>query len=70
MPRYVKFAFLVLPFGDISRITTPFLKHKATVFYGIPLGSMNTIITRRLTKNGKVLVTLTKKIFLVSKFKI
>jgi len=35
-----------------------------------PFGSMRAIITRRFMKNGKVLVTLTKKIFLVSKFKI
>ncbi len=35
-----------------------------------PFGSMSAIITRRFMKNGKVLVTLAKKIFLVSKFKI
>jgi hypothetical protein len=40
------------------------------VFYGIPLGLMSIIITCRLMKNGKVLVTLAKKIFLISKFKI
>ena len=39
------------------------------MFYGIPLGFISEIITCRPIKNGKILVTLTKKYFLVLNFK-
>ncbi len=49
-------------------------KHVFTIssfkfLFGYLLGFINEIITRRPVKNGKILVTLTKKYFLVSNFK-